>query len=586
MCGIFAYCSSDSNVLDKVKAGLKRLEYRGYDSWGIGVTDGRKLMVKKNVGMVPDISWNPGRVISALGHTRWATTGEVSVINAHPHSSSNGSFILVQNGIVENYAELKNELSAAGFGFTTTTDTEVIVRLIESQIKSGLPIIQAVKSAFRRLSGRNTLVILQSDGSVIGIRNGSPLVVGRTGSGYVLASDVVSFADLTDEILVLENGQMVVVSGKNISFYDGNRKRVPVFEQTRTDLQVQSKNGYDHFMLKEIHEEPEAIRKVREIDKKSIIRLASAVRQARNVYCIGSGTAGAAASQTAYYLRVNCRIPARSLIGAEAREYVDLVGKGDIFIAPSQSGETADVLEIIEKVKRKSVLVASFVNMPGSMLTRMSDFTFMANAGPEVCVLSTKIFVSQIAWGYLLSMAVSGRYKEGIDQLTRLEKEVRDYLNNGAAITGIKKWADALSGSKDIFLLGKGQNREIIREGMVKLIEGTYIHAHAVPAGDLKHYAITLMENGVNVIGVVSNDADLPDMKNALGEVKARGARVWGIGQVNLPEFSDYHKITDQEGVSAIFNVIPLQLLSYYMAVHLGRNVDRPRNIAKSVTVK
>lgn len=275
-----------------------------------------------------------------------------------------------------------------------------------------------------------------------------------------------------------------------------------------------------------------------------------------------------------------------SLIGAEASDYYHLFTKDDVIIAPSQSGETADVLEALEHARSKKTKIASLVNMPGSMITRMSDYPFMSMAGPEICVMSTKIFVSQIAWGYLLAKTVQGNYSEGKRNLQSLVRVMSDYLHSKNVLTQIKSLADRLKQSKHIFLLGKAQNLQIVKEGMVKLVEGSYIHAHALPAGDLKHYAITLMEPGVSVIVVISNDEVKEDVLNAVNEVNARGASVIGISPANHERFTFHLQVSDLGETSAILTILPLQLLAYYLAVALGNNVDKPRNIAKSVTVK
>jgi len=310
------------------------------------------------------------------------------------------------------------------------------------------------------------------------------------------------------------------------------------------------------------------------------------LEKAKNVYTIGSGTAGIAASQIAFYLRVFAKIKAVAVIGADIYEYFKLFEKGDIMIVPSQSGETADVLEVLEIAKDSGVKIASYVNMPGSTMTRISDFKFMSNAGPEICVMSTKVFTSQIAWGYLLSKVASGKEEEGRENLKFLAMQIDKYLNTQSNHDQIKLLAKKLAKSKDIFLLGKYQNFNIIKEGMVKIIEGSYIHAHGIPAGDLKHYAITLMEKGIPVIVAISEDIAKKDVLNAVNQVKTRKAEVTGISSSPNASF-DYHlKVPETQETSAIMNVIALQLLAYYMAVEKGNNVDKPRNIAKSVTVK
>ena len=609
MCGIFGYIG-DKDAAKVVATGLKRLEYRGYDSWGIAVAtqpkskiknQKSKIIIEKKVGAIGDAKQNSDLSIFTshlssvtshigIGHTRWATHGGVTETNAHPHYSTDKSFALAQNGIVENYTELKSDLTIKGYKFETETDTEVIVRLIEEKLKKEKDLLEAVRTAFLELTGRNTIILISKTGQIIAARNGSPLVIGKnfeTEEIYI-SSDTLSFAPFAKKMIVVENGQMVNIQNKQIGISDliSGKKLGHKFEDIGFEAEKIDKEGFDHFMLKEIHESSYVIEQLINQDKKPFEDLARQIKNAKTVYTIGSGTAGIAAAQTAFYLRSIGKINAVSLIGADCTEYLPLFKRGDVIIAPSQSGETADVLEILEKCKEKGLKIASLVNMPGSSMSRLSDYKFMMRAGPEICVMSTKAFTSQIAWGYLLAKMVEGNHDQGVKNLKRLAIEMNKWLedkNNHEAIIAL---AHSLLAKKDIFLLGKSQNFQIIREGMVKLIEGAYKHAHALPAGDLKHYVITLIEKGVPVIVAVSEDEVKTDLINAVHEVKARGAHVIAIAPVGHPDYDTFIKVPDTGEPTAIMNVVPLQLLAYHLALQLGNNVDKPRNIAKSVTVK
>ncbi|MBU1031775.1 glutamine--fructose-6-phosphate transaminase (isomerizing) [Patescibacteria group bacterium] len=595
MCGIFGYIGS-KNASEVILGGLKRLEYRGYDSWGIalGIQNAefrmQNLVCEKHTGAIGDIKTLNSELLTlnsniGIGHTRWATHGGISELNAHPHFSSDKSFCLAQNGIVENYQKLKKDLVRKGYKFESETDTEVIVKLIEEKLKGAKDLKEAVRKAFLELEGRNTIIVLAKQGKIIAARNGSPLVVGLNGKEVFFSSDTLSFAPHVDRFVVVENGQMVswdnrldladVKSGKRLHY----KVEEINFKTSKVD-----KEGYDHFMLKEIHESPYVINQV--LNQDLCEDFIKAIKKADDIYTIGSGTAGLAASQIAFYLRVFGKVRAESVIGADIYEYYELLTPDDLIIAPSQSGETADVLEVLEIAKSKGLKIASYVNMPGSTMNRISDFQFETHAGPEICVMSTKVFTSQIAWGYLLAKAVSGKVEEGKENLKILSGEMDKYLQTDANHQTIRKLAKMLTKSKDVFLLGKYQNFNIVAEGMVKIIEGSYIHAHAIPAGDLKHYAITLMEKDVPVVVVLSEDVAEDDVINAASQVKARGATVIGISPKPHAGFDYYLPVPDTDETSAIMNIIPLQLLAYYMAVELGNNVDKPRNIAKSVTVK
>ena len=611
MCGIFGYLGNKPEAAKIVVDGLKRLEYRGYDSWGIAVKSQSQksdIEVVKRVGAIGTVEGVdlPESVV-AIGHTRWATHGGVSEPNAHPHYSSDKSFVLAQNGMVDNFEELKAELSKKGHKFETETDTEVIVRLIEGEVskvsnasKAPNVLEEAVRTAFLELKGRNTVIILTKEGKIIACRNGSPLVIGRSSDGDIyFSSDTHSFSDVCDSVLVVDNGQMVVAEKvESQSQSEKSKYKLDLFDiKTGKDLdfdfekiefgnETAEKEGHDHFMTKEIFESGEVIRTLALQDKHLYLEFANEIKMAKRVFTVGSGTAGAAAAQIAYFLRAIAKVNATSLVGADAFEYFELFGEGDLLIAPSQSGETADVLEVLEKGREKGVKIASFVNMPGSMMTKISDFKFMAGAGPEICVMSTKVFTSQIAWGYLVAKTVAGKYDDGILMLNRVADEIDKYLKEKKNLENIRVIAGSLVQKEHIFLLGKAANFQIIREGMVKIIEASYKHAHAIPAGDLKHYAITLMEKGVPVVVLVSNDEVKVDVLSAVSQVKARGASVCGIAPFEFKDFDMQIEVPDLGEVSSIFNVVVLQLLAYYMAVGLGNNVDRPRNIAKSVTVK
>lgn len=602
MCGIFGYIGA-KNAPEVILEGLKRLEYRGYDSWGIAIL-ADQIQVDKKVGAIGDFNYiNLPKSNIGIGHTRWATHGGITEVNAHPHFSSDKSFCLGHNGIVENYQTLKDQLKKEGFKFETQTDTEVIVRLIEKNLKIKKDLVKAVQAAFLVLKGRNTVIILTKDNKIIALRNGSPLVVGlgsqRTSgeaSEVFLSSDTLSFAPYVEKILVVDNGQMVICQGNNVDLLDiKTGKPLPItFEKLDLKSSKVDKEGYDHFMIKEIQESGYVLQQLlNQISSRhpkggsmNYDNFISALKEAKNIYTIGSGTAGIAASQIAFYLRTLAKINAISLVGADATDYLNLWTEKDLIIAPSQSGETADVLEVLEIAKEKKLKIASYVNMQGSTMSRISDYKFLSHAGPEISVVSTKVFTSQIAWGYLIAKLTQGQEKEAIKNLQMLLEKIDIYLNTQTNHKITKDLAKKLAKSKDIFLLGKGQNFNMAKEGMVKIIEGSYIHAHAIPAGDLKHYAITLMQKGVPVIAPLSEDHVKDEVVNALNEVKARGATVIGVASKLNSSFDHYIPVPETGETSAIMNIIPLQLLAYYMAIELGHNVDKPRNIAKSVTVK
>lgn len=636
MCGIFGYVGNEQCVGTKqlagtkqassiVRQGLKNLDYRGYDSWGVVTASGGKLDVVKNVGLIPNKLPRQLKGVISLGHTRWATHGGVTKENAHPHLASDGSFALAHNGIVENMAELKQDLLKKKYKFLSETDSEVIVGLIESQLiksqKKDLSIV--LRRVVGKLNGRNTVAVLTKNGVIYAVKQGSPLVVGRSSGGvkqlsdgmkrpsdkvgrnseqtYFLSSDTLSFAGKVNEYAVIEDGQMVKIdqgSIQSIAVESGKEMvldwKVLKLENQQADLKEK------HYMIQEIKQTPEVIKALVDQPELKYKKLTKIVAQAKRVITIGSGTAGLAAAQIAYYLRVFSQIEATSLVGAESASYYQFFDEKTVVIAPSQSGETADVLEVLELAKERGSKIITQVNMPGSGMTRISDLAFMAEAGPEKCVMSTKIFSSQIAWGYLLAKTLIGEGVNARQNLSHTAVKIDQYLSNDANHQKVKQLAKTLKKQQDIFLLATGDLLTVSLEGMIKLIEGTYKHAHAIAAGDLKHYAITLMEEGVSVIVLTGSRGNFADSQagnqqdsqvssqiaNAATEVKTRGAEVIAIGPKSV-EAADFHlEVPDLGELQALASILPLQLLSYYLTDMLGLPVDKPRNIAKSVTVK
>lgn len=593
MCGIFGYYGRH-NASAKIIEGLKRLEYRGYDSWGIVGKNLEKNFLHKQVGEIgnpKNYNFIPESDI-ALGHTRWATHGGVSELNAHPHRSKLYGFAVVHNGIVENYEELKAVLEKTGEAFKTQTDTESILRLLEKAVGEGQRLLEAVQYAALTVEGRNTFAVIDfENSSIYASKNGSPLVIGFTEDSdeIYLSSDTHSFSPWVSEICVVKNGQIVewqktsgvkLFEAKNLKEIEGVKEELKI-ENAETD-----KGGFEHYMLKEIFETPTALRKVTKQDKKQLEGFVDEIKKAKNVYFMASGSSGMTAKQMAYYLRKHGKIGAQGLVGAEATEYFDLFDENDLIFSPSQSGETADVLEVLEIAKEKGTKIASIVNMLGSSMTRISDWGFMSEAGPEICVMTTKVLTSQMAWGYLVSKACQNKYDEGLREILKLVDVLEDFLQNKNKIEQIKELAKILTQKEHIYMLAKGQNLNIAGEGMVKIIEGAYVHAHAMPAGDLKHYAITLMEEGTPVVVTVSDDENMKDVLSAAAEVATRGAEVFMISNEVESKYTNTLMLPKIGELDALFNIVVFQLLAYFMAVEKGNNVDKPRNIAKSVTVK
>jgi len=590
MCGVFGYTGKQI-ANDLVFQGLKRLEYRGYDSWGIAVNDKQHIQVFKTVGEITDrkeLKKLPS-VNTAIGHTRWATHGGVTTNNAHPHNSENKFFTLVQNGIVENYSELKKFLEQKGYTFKTQTDTEVIVKLIENEQKSKKPFEACIKSAFRLLKGRNTIVILTKYNDIYAIRNGSPLVIGKSKDGIYLASDSLSFSPYTNRVILLDDLDFVHISDGEIEITNilTKKKKALKIHVLKNKYVELGKGEYKHYMLKEIVEQQNTIINATQYTKKELKPLVEDIKKAHRIYIVGAGTAGFAAGQIAYYLRNIAGIDAQDVKSCEFKSYLNILQREDMVIAVSQSGETADTIEVLELAKKKRCKIASIVNMLGTTITRMSNHQYFTNAGPEICVASTKVFTSQCSWGYLLAKTIVNEYDQAQEDIATLAKRLGTFLGEDT-YKNIKKIVKKIKGSEHLFVLGKGTNANISLEGALKIKEISYKHIEGFMAGELKHGVIALIEEGTPVFGIISDDQDSKDMISSMEQVKARGALTIGIGdkKYNTDLFDFFIPTPQVNGLSGISNVIAFQLVSYFLSLELGNNIDKPRNLAKSVTVK
>lgn len=591
MCGIFGYIGKEDARKNIIK-GLKRLEYRGYDSWGVAVADKNKIGVSKKIGPIgsfDDIKTLPFSTVG-IGHTRWATHGGVSEVNAHPHFASDKSFILAQNGIVENYQELKEKLIKDGYKFKTQTDTEVIVRLIEQKKKNkAYDLKEAVRKAFLDLKGRNTIILLEQSGNrMIAVKNGSPLVLGIGKDEVFIASDALSFADRTSKVVFVNNLEMIEYKDGNINLFkisNGEKIKPKYIELDYKDSKI-DKEGFDHYMIKEIVEQQYTVSQAISYSKMEMMPIVKAVKAAKMVYTVGAGTAGFAAAQIAYFLREIAGINAVELKSYEVGSYSKIFSKKDLIIAVSQSGETADTIEALELASSAGVQIASLVNMLGSTVTRISKYPYFSRSGPEICVVSTKAFTAQLSWGYLLAMSVINKSEEAKTNIS----DISDYLSKffkDEHFDVLKSIINKYIVNKEhFFVLGKGQNYSIALEAALKMKEATYKHFEGFAAGELKHGVIALVEKNTPVFVIVSNDQYKADILSAAAQVRARGAKVIGIAKENNQLFDAFIELKDFKSADSIINIIPFHLLSYHLSVKLGCNPDKPRNLAKSVTVK
>jgi glutamine---fructose-6-phosphate transaminase (isomerizing) len=595
MCGIFgvSLASQKADVGGKVLAGLQRLEYRGYDSWGIAVLYNAQILIEKHTGKISAVKKTKLPLSTvAIGHTRWATHGGVTDTNAHPHAASDGSFVLAQNGVMENYQEIKVQLQKKGYTFISQTDTEVIVHLIE-EVQKNAPSSQltfsVVMEAFKQLRGRNTIALLTTEGQLFAIRDGSPLVVGRDAAhNLYISSDVLSLAAEATEYVPLESGEGVSIERDQLAGWNVHSGRAQHLHWRKIDLEstVLDKAGYSHFMVKEIMEQGSILIEPLKAPGDQLEKLALAMKKARRVFTVGAGSADFVSGQIAFYLRQH-GIHATAVKSYESRSFRGLVKKGDLCLAVSQSGETADTVEVIEWMKSQGAKIASIINMPGSTITRLSDIPCMLQIGPEIGIASTKAVTSMMVWGKVLAELVGGKpLRQLREEVEQCQEQLTRWLQNKHVSKQLKQLAKQFAQKKDVFILGRGQLYMPALESALKLKEISYLHAEGFSGGELKHGVIALIEPGTPVFCLVAEDEEKADMLNAAAEIKARGAHVIGVAASLNPIFDEWISVPANPQFAAISSILPAQLLTYYLALEKGLDPDKPRNLAKSVTVK
>lgn len=585
MCGIVACSSADEVVSDKCVTGLGRLQYRGYDSFGFAWSHRGEIAVARSLDAFEDMVPVLPAATSVVGHTRWATHGGVSLVNCHPLLAADGEFALVHNGIVENYETLKAGLVDTGRCFNSETDTEVIAGRLEMHLAALGDRRAAMLAAFAEFEGRNTFLVLFKDGEIYGIRQGSPLVLGNAGNTLFLASDVLSFAPWTTTCFALPDACLVRMDKGLCEVFDQRGSPVTVewktYDVERSDTRL---DGYRHYMLKEIMEQWRTVAAQAVVTDADFDELVRAMAAANLILVTGAGGAYYAARQIAWQLR---RVAGVRALDVQAYEFDSLrcfVGPGDLLIAVSQSGETADTLEAVAAAARWGMVIASLVNMPLSSLAALSRHTFSNRSGAEICVLSTKSATAQITFGYLLAHAAAGRMKAARAGIDLLCGSLSRYLVD-ARLEIARDIAGRLEGTEHLFVLGKDGFYGSALMAALNIKEASYIHAEAFTAGELKHGVLALIEAGTPVILFVA-ESD-PYLLNVAAEVKARGAYLIGVASEDSALFDAFMQLPDvPASLQAIASIIPCQLLAYFLALQRDRNPDKPRNLAKSVTVK
>lgn len=612
MCGIVGY-TGNAQAKGIIIEGLKKLEYRGYDSAGIALQSSNTIVVRKKQGKIADleglIKGEKLTGTTGIGHTRWATHGAPSDLNAHPHISSDGEIAVVHNGIVENYVELRNKLSEEnGIEFQTETDTEVIAKLIGIlHDKNGGNLEDAVYEAVKEMTGAYAVGVVSSNekDKIVAYRKDAPLIAGVGKDCKFIASDIPALLKYVNDIYLIENDEMVVCTPDEIKIYDSSRKPVKrELMKVNWSIEDAEKGGYEHFMLKEIYEQPKAVEEtlLRRIDEEGRIKLdgisltAEDVKNFSKVYIVACGTAYHAGMVGKYVIEKMARIPVEIDVASEFRYRNPVMDEKTLFIAISQSGETLDTLAALREAKSHGARVLSICNVVGSSVARESDDVFYTWAGPEIAVASTKAYTTQLVCMYLIGLYLADLtgtiskeyYDKIIQELMAMPAKIDEILKKS---NEIRELAERLYNRTQVFFIGRGLDSAVALEGSLKLKEISYINSFAIAAGELKHGTIALMEPETIVIALATQNFLFDKMYSNIVEVKARMAHVISVakeGNTKIEAESTetvYIPECDDE-VTPILSVIPLQLFAYYVAKIKGEDIDKPRNLAKSVTVE
>ena len=592
MCGIFGYIGAKA-AAPLIYTGLMKLEYRGYDSAGIAVNTDNSIEIKKDVGRVADINEKLDFLSMqgnyGIGHTRWATHGGVTQRNAHPHTSNDGKIVVIHNGIVENYQELKRMLQKEGYSFYSETDTETIPNLIQYEMSKGKGFEVAAMDALRQLHGYYAvLVMYEGERKIVGSRNGSPLVVGVGDGENYIASDIPAFLEHTKQVMFITDNDFVVLDGDTgeIRFRrlrDGSSYTPPI-HSIDWDIDQANKGDFDHFMMKEISEQVDTVKAAANQDKEALFSMADEIRKAKGVFLVACGSSYHACLSASYLFSKVARMHVNVVLASEFRNYEHFLTPQTLVLSVSQSGETIDVLDAVRTARLHGSKVASIVNVMGSSLHRNSDMSLLLNAGPEICVLSTKTYTAQLTVLYLLVYTVAGQYEKGKKTLEYLWNVIY-YQTSESSRNHIKQLAERLQDKEHIFLIGRGLQYPTALEAALKIKEVSYIHAEGFSGGELKHGTIALIDEGTPCIVFSSKENEKETLSNAM-EIKARGGYIIGVNCNYNEVFDFFIKVPDGADLNPVTQIIPIQILAYQLAVLRGCDPDKPRNLAKSVTVK
>ncbi len=589
MCGIFGYVGREQNTAQMILDGLKTLEYRGYDSWGVSVKHNKKITSEKHTGKIGGATISLSRSSLGIGHTRWATHGGVTVTNAHPHTNKDRTIAVVHNGIIENFLEIKKLLLKNGYDFVSETDTEVIPHLIDFELKHGKGFATAVRNTFNQLKGLNAIVVMYSlSKEIVCVKNGSPLVIGKGDGEYFLASDAVGILRYTRNLYFLEDDEMAILSEKPMQLLKlpkGLKKTIK-FQKIDWKIESSSLGTYPHFLIKEINEQPQIILNIATLYSKQVAALASLIKKAKGTFFLGCGTASYAALAGTYLFSRIAKHHVNFGIGSEFGYLEDYLTKKSLVIPITQSGETIDVVQPVQNAKKRGAQTAVITNVLGSTLYRTCDFRLLLNAGPEKAVISTKAFTAMISVLIYAASTMAGKEKEGKKSLQLAAIGIKKLLTPSYKLK-LVKLAKSLSKKEHMYVLGRGLSYPAALEFALKMKETSYVHAEGFAGGELKHGVLALVEKGTYVVVLAPLDETYDEIISNAQEVSARGGYIIGVSPKPHPVFDDYFNVEDVGDATLILEIVVAQLLAYYTALAKGlKDPDKPRNLAKSVTVK
>ena len=586
MCGIIGYIGSKT-ALPIILKGLKNLEYRGYDSAGVAIISDGQLHIKKAVGKVDqlpaDSDFDKIRGDIGIGHTRWATHGKVCVENAHPHTDCTEKITIIHNGILENFRQLKGELLEKGHTIRSDTDSELIAHLIEECLKTKPTFLDAFSETLKRLKGSYAILAIKADENVIlGARKSSPLVLGICEHGTFLSSDIPSFLEHTKDVVYLYDDDVIEASPDGFNVFSNGAKVHRPIDTVKWDVEHAKKGKFEHFMLKEIMEQTETVQRAIQQDETVVKHISKTFKNAKGIFFVGCGSSYHACLTGSYIFSKIAKLHVNVCLGSEFENFEHFLNSETLIVAISQSGETADTLEAVRVAKKKGCKILTMVNTMGSSLIREGGVSLLLNAGPEMCVLSTKTYTSQVALFTLLAFAVADRLEDGKNEMKSLWLEIY-MLTSRNMREHIKTLAHSLVNAEHIYLIGRDLQYATALEAALKIKEVSYIHAEAFAGGELKHGTLALIENGTPCIVFVAEGGD--KIIQNVHEIKSRGGLIIGVSPQQDDIFDFWVKVPEAGLLNPIVQIIPIQILSYYLAVLKGLDPDRPRHLAKSVTV-